>query len=377
MRWRRILHLVKKEIAQIRRDRRMLVIVLGAPVFQLFLFGYAVTTDVKHVSMAVYDADRSQQSRDFVEGFVRSGYFDLDHQVDRPSEITRLLDSGGARVGVSIPPGFAADLARWRPAQVQLLLDGSDSMSAGMVSGYIVDIVRDFSENVSRRRLDQMRFLLPAVPSIENRLRVWYNPDLKSVNFMVPGVVAMILMVITMILTSLAIVREREVGTLEQLIVTPIRPIELMLGKMIPFVAIGLFDVILIVVVARFWFGVPLRGSALLLFSLAGLFVMTSLGLGLFISTVSRTQQQAMMMSFFLMMPSVLLSGFLFPIANMPRVIQWMTYAIPLRYFVAIVRGIFLKGSGLGILWPNVLALFALGLVILTISARRFTKRLE
>lgn len=377
MNFRRILHLVKKEFAQIRRDRRTLVMVLGAPVFQLFMFGYAVTTDVKHVSVVIHDADRTSQSREFVDRFVRSGYFDLNYAVDRPADISRFLDNGSARLAISIPAGFAADVARWQPAEVQLILDGSDSMTAGMIAGYVVDVVRQYAEDIGQERMERMLFIAPAVPGIENRLRVWYNPDLKSVNYMVPGVVAMILMVVTMTLMSMAIVREREVGTLEQIIVSPIRPVELMLGKMIPFILIGFVDIFLVVLLARLWFGVPLRGSGLLLFSLAALFITTSLGLGLFISTVSRTQQQATMISFFLMMPSVLLSGFMFPIRNMPHVIQLLTYLIPLRYFIAIVRGIFLKGSGLHVLWPNVLALCILGLLILTLSARRFTKRLE
>jgi ABC-2 type transport system permease protein len=376
MNWRRILRIVKKEFLQLRRDPRLLVIVVAAPVFQLFIFGYAVTTDVKHIITAVYDEDGSAASRDLTQRLVRSGYFDLKHRPASPPEVDALLDRGEAQMVLHIPRGFARDLARGRVAHLQIILDGSDSMTAGIVAGYVAGVVQAYSQHVVADRLDRVRAQLPRLPSVEERLRVWYNPELKSVNFMVPGVICMILLVVTMLLTSLAIVKEREIGTLEMLVVTPIKARELMVGKIIPFIIIGFLDMLLVLTVGVLWFRVPIAGSVPLLFALAAVFLLTSLGMGLFISTVSRTQQQAMMTSFFIMLPSILLSGFMFPIDNMPRVIQWLTYAIPLRYFLAIIRGIFLKGNGLEVLWPQVLALAAFGVGIMSLSALRFSKRL-
>jgi len=373
---RRILRIVRKEFIQLRRDPRLLRIVIMAPLFQLFIFGYAVTTDVKHVSTAIYDQDRTATSREFTERLVRSGYFDFDYYLSDPADIARLLDAGRAQMVLSIERGFAKDLARNRTAHLQIILDGSDSMTAGIISGYVGGVVQAYSLKAAGERLERLRAAVPRVPRIDGRLRVWYNPDLKSVNYMVPGVVCMLLLVVTMILTSMAIVKEREIGTLEQLIVTPIKARELMLGKTVPFILIGFVDMTLVLAAAVLWFRVPVAGSVLLLFALAAIFLLTSLGGGLFISTVSRTQQQAMMTAFFFMLPSILLSGFMFPIENMPRVIQWLTYAIPLRYFLVIIRGIFLKGNGLAVLWPQVVVLLALGVAIMAMSALRFTKRL-
>jgi len=376
MLWRRIRHIVKKEFIQVRRDPRMLRIIIIAPLFQLIIFGYAATTDIKHISTAVLDQDRSRQSRDLIARFANSGYFDLDYYVARPQDMAPLLDRGEARVGIEIPRDFAQSLAAGRSAPLQVIVDGTDSATAGTVLGYMGGILRRFSEDLLEERAQMVRAKLVRLPRIEERTRVWYNPDLKSVNFMVPGVVCMILLVVTMILTSLAIVKEREIGTLEQLVVTPIRPAELIIGKVIPFVIIAYVDVLLILIVARAWFRVPVAGSTALLLALSGVFLMTSLGTGLFISTVSRTQQQAQMTSFFIMMPSILLSGFMFPIENMPQWVQFITYLIPLRYFVTITREIFLKGSGLAVLWPHVLALLALGVAILGLSASRFVRKL-
>jgi ABC-2 type transport system permease protein len=372
----RILHLIKKEFIQLRRDRRLLFIVFFAPVFQLFLFGYAVTTDVRHIRTAVRDEDRTSTSRQFVESFIRSGYFEFEHYLNNPGEIDHLLDAGRAQMVLRIPRGFARDLSRGRSAKAQIILDGSDSMTAGIIAGYAGGVVRAYSAKVAAERLDRIRAAAPQVPGVEGRLRVWYNPDLRSVNFMVPGVLCLILLVVTMILTSVAIVKEREIGTLEQLVVTPIKAHELMLGKTVPFIIIGFADMVLVLLVSTLWFRVPIAGSVPLLFALTAVFLLTSLGVGLFISTVSRTQQQAMMTSFFFMIPSVLLSGSMFPIENMPRVIQWLTYPIPLRYFLAIIRGIFLKGSGADVLWPQVAAMAALGVGIMALSALRFSKRL-
>jgi len=374
--WRRIRHIIKKEFIQVRRDPRILAILVFAPVFQLIIFGYAATLDLKHISTAILDSDHSRQSRDLIARFASSGYFDLKYDVARPQDLAPLLDHGQVRVAIEIPKRFARDLAEGTSAPIQVIVDGTDSTTAGIALSYTNGIIRRFSEDVLAEREQRVRALLVRLPSVEERTRVWYNPDLKSVNFMVPGVLCMILLVVTMILTSLAIVKEREIGTLEQLIVTPIRPAELMIAKMVPFVIIGYVDVLLILFVARMWFRVPIAGSVALLIALSSVFLTASLGLGLFVSTVSRTQQQAQMTSFFIDMPSILLSGFIFPIENMPHWVQIITYLIPLRYFLTIVREIFLKGAGLAVLWPHVAALFALGATILTLSALRFVKRM-
>ena len=376
MNWQRIRHIIKKEFLQLGRDPRLLRVVIISPIFQLLVFGYAATTDVHHISTAVYDEDRSQASRALVQQFTGSGYFDYDYFISSPKEMDALLDAGKAQMVLHIPPRFSADLAHNHIAQVQLVLDGSDSMTAGIISGYASGAIARYSQQLAVTRLERLRRTLPQVPGIDARLRVWYNPELKSVNFMVPGVLCTLLLVVTMILTSLAIVKEREIGTLEQLIVTPITPGELMLGKTLPFVLLGFVDLALVTAVAVLWFHVPLNGSLALLFALTAIFLLASLGGGLFISTVSRTQQQAMVTGFFFMMPSVILSGFMFPIQNMPRVIQYLTYAIPLRYYLVIIRGIFLKGNGIDVLWPQALALVGLGAGILALSAARFTKRL-
>jgi len=376
MNWQRIRHIIKKEFLQLRRDPRLLRVVIISPIFQLLVFGYAATTDVHHISTAVYDEDRSQASRALVQQFTGSGYFDYDYFISSPKEMDALLDAGKAQMVLHIPPRFSADLAHNHIAQVQLVLDGSDSMTAGIISGYAPGVIARYSQQIAVTRLNRLRRVLPQVPRIDARLRVWYNPELKSVNFMVPGVLCTLLLVVTMILTSLAIVKEREIGTLEQLIVTPITPGELMLGKTLPFVLLGFVDLVLVTTVAVLWFHVPLNGSLALLVALTAIFLLASLGGGLFISTVSRTQQQAMVTGFFFMMPSVILSGFMFPIQNMPRFIQYLTYAIPLRYYLVIIRGIFLKGNGIDVLWPQALALVGLGAGILALSAARFTKRL-
>ncbi len=370
------MHLMRKELLQLRRDPQMLRILFVSPLFQLFVFGYAVSTDIRHVTTALLDQDRTVQSRELAERFTRSGYFDIDERPAGPHEVDELLDDGRVQVALVIPRGFAADLAADRTARVQLLVDGSDSMTAAMVAGYAGGVAGEYSARVAAERLDRMRARVQRVPAVDERTRVWYNPELKSVRYMVPGVLSMILFLITMLMTSMAIVKEREIGTLEQLVVTPITPAELIVGKTLPYVGIGFVEMLLVLALSTLWFRVPIAGSLGLLFALSLVFIFTSLGLGLFISTISQTQQQAMMTTFFIMLPSILLSGFMFPIANMPQVIQWVTHVIPLRYFLVIVRGIFLKGNGIAILWPQVAVLFVFGAVILGLSALRFRKRL-
>lgn len=374
--FRRIWHIIRKEFLQLRRDPQLLRIVFIAPVFQLFIFGYAVTTDVENVRMAVLDEDRTPASREFIEEFARSRYFEIKGSIGRPSKIDGLMDAGLVQMVLRIPGGFAGDHDAGRTAKIQVILDGTDSMTAGIIGGYANGVARGYSSKVAAERIERNRSEVGRLPSVEGRMRVWYNPELKSVNYMVPAVLSTILLIVTMLLTSLAIVKEREIGTLEQIIVTPIRKRELMLGKMLPYIAIGFLDMVLILLVAVFWFRISIQGSVTLLFALTAVFIFTNLGLGLFISTISYNQQQAMMATFFIMLPSILLSGFMFPIENMPRVIQWITYAIPLRYFLVIIRGIFLKGNGLAILWPQVAILVVFGLLIVGLSALRFKKRM-
>jgi ABC-2 type transport system permease protein len=375
--WGRVLHIIRKEFIQLRRDPQLLRIVIISPVFQLFIFGYAVTTDVRQVRTAVIDQDGTAESRRFTESFFRSGYFMQVAALDRPGEADHLLDSGRAQVVLWVPRGFSRDVARMRTAQVQVILDGSDSMTSGIIAGYAGGVLRDYAARVGEERLERIRHRVVRIPAVRERTRVWYNPELKSVNYMVPGVLSMILFLVTMLLTSLSIVKEREIGTMEQLVVTPIRGRELVVGKTLPYVIIGYLDMLLVLLVAVLWFRVPVQGSIPLLFALAGVFIVASLGLGLFISTVSHTQQQAMMVTFFFMLPSILLSGFIFPIENMPEGIRWLTYVIPLRYFLVVVRGIFLKGNGLEILWPQVAVLMAMGVLILGASSLRLRKRLS
>lgn len=363
-------HLIRKEFLQLKRDRRMLAIVFVAPVLQLLLLGYAANLDVRDIPTVICDLDRSPQSRRLVSDFVHSGYFEPVAYLDRHTSIDGWIDRGKAEVALVIPADFGCRLLSGEPADLQVVTDGSNSSSATIGLGYAAVIVNRYDTREALEAPERIR--------IHPRIRVWYNPELKSRYFMVPGILALLLLVMSMLLTSLAIVKEKEMGTLEQLIVTPITPSQLILGKLTPFVIISFLDVALVLLVARFFFGLPLRGSVLLLLALSGLFLLSTLGLGLLISTLSRNQKQAMMSSvFFVMLPMLFLSGFVFPVENMPRVIRYLSYLLPLRYYLVIVRGLFLKGVGLAELWDEALILLAFGLVLLGTSALRFRKRLE
>jgi ABC-2 type transport system permease protein len=369
-----ILEIARKEFYQIRQDKRMMITSFLTPVMQVFLLGYAATTDIKFSQMVVCDLDRTQVSRDFITSFTNSNYFVDKYMVDDPREIDNYIEHSRASVAVVIPADFGDHINRHQTVSVQMIFDGTDANTANILLGYANQIVGQFSQSVlieslPRKELPKGR-VLPEP-------RLWFNPDLKSSNYMVPGVVAFVLMIITMTLTSLGIVREKEVGTLEQILVSPIKPYQLILGKLIPFVIVGFIDVMGVLAIAHYWFEVPLRGSLMTLFFLSGLFILTTLGLGLFISTIARTQQQAMLIAqFFFFMPFIYLSGFTFPIANMPKLIQYITYLIPLRYFLEIVRGVFLKGVGLAELWPQGCALLGIGIMVLTLSVVRFRRRL-
>ncbi len=364
--------LIRKEFIQLRRDRRMLPLIFLAPVLQLIIFGYAATVDVNQISTVTCDLDRSAQSRRYLDSFFTGGYFRLVGTVSTAARADRLMTDGTADLVIVVPSGFGRDLAAGRPTAVQVLINGTDTNIASVGMNYVTQINGRYNANIVTQRLASVPggVGMPAV-----RDRVWYNPELKSRNYMVPAILAMILMVMTMMLTAMAIVREKEIGTIDQLVVTPVRAWQIILGKMIPFILIGFVDIVLVLAVCVFWFGVPLAGSLSLLFLMSFLFLLNTLGLGLFVSTISSTQQQAMLtVMFFIMMPFIYLSGFAFPIENMPQSIQYVTYAIPLRYFLVILRGLFLKGVGLGVLWPQALALLGIGLAVLVGSALRFRK---
>lgn len=360
----------------------MLMLVFAAPIIQLLLFGYAITTDIKNISTAVWDLDKTYQSRDFISDFENSGNFNLNYYVNSEDEIIKLLDSGDAQVTIKINPGFGKDIENGSQARVQVIIDGSDSNSAVIILNYINQISAEYSKSILIERIERLellsgRSISKNIDFFSNEARIWYNPELKSKISNVPAVVAFILLITTIMLTSMSIVKEKEAGTIEQLIVTPIKPIELVIGKTLPFAIIGFTDVLLVIAISYSWFKIPLEGNPFILFFGMILYLFTTLGVGLFISTVSKTQQQAMMTTFFFMMPAILLSGFMFPIENMPRIIQYITYLNPLRYFLVIITGIFLKGNGLDILWPQMLALGIIGIVVLLISIFRFRKRLE
>ena len=370
-----IREIVKKEFYQVRQDKRMLGVSVVAPILQVILLGYAATTDITNTNLVVCDLDRTAESRAFVKEFTNSGYFVPKYSVDVISEVDSYIDDAKATIALVVPRGFGRNLLSRETAQVQVILDGADANSANILLGYSTQIIGSYAQGILAEYTMAGKGRTGVVVP---EPRIWFNPDLRSSNFMVPGVVALVLMIITMTLTALGIVKEKEIGTLEQLMVTPIKPHELIIGKLVPFIIIGFLDVMIVLAVARYWFLVPLRGSLLLLFGLSGLFILTTLGLGLFISTIAKSQQQAMLIAqFFFFMPFMFLSGFSFPIANMPVIIQYITYLIPLRYFLDIVRGIFLKGTTLNELWPQATALFVFGIAILSLSVMRFHKKLE
>jgi ABC-2 type transport system permease protein len=373
----RLFAIMRKELIQIRRDRRTLAIMFLIPVFQLIMFGYAVTTDVKHLPMAVLDRDKSAASRELIDTYQASTYFDIAYTVGSESELAYLMDSGAARAGLIVPAGYGADLARRGAAQVSFAIDGSDPTVANTALAAAQTIGQAKSAEIVQAMLSRSGLNVSEMPGLDVRTRVWYNPDLASANYMIPALIGLILQLLTAMLTALAIVRERELGTIEQLIVTPLRPWELVVGKIVPYVLIAFFDTMEVLIIGTLWFKVPINGSVVLLLSLACLFVMSSLGIGLFISTVARTQQEAMLLAFFTMLPSIFLSGFMFPLVAMPAALRALSYGIPLTYFLVIVRGIVLKGVGLEMLVPQVIALVIFGVAIMSLSTLRFRKRLE
>jgi len=373
----RIRHMLVKEFLQLFRDPKLRRMVLLMPLVQVMVFGYAVTTDVHRVPTAVVDFDGSASSRELLSRFSASGYFRFVSRTRDPDEASRLLDEGKAGAILRIDEGFAQDLRAGRTAVLQVIVDGTDSNTAGIVLDYSGRIAGEYSGQVLLTRRSRLLGAVPPRKGIELVPRAWFNENLESRNFYVPGVIALIVMLITLTLSSMAVVREKEVGTIEQILVSPITPAEFILGKTLPFAFVGYADVLMIAGIGVFWFDVPIRGSLPLLLLATTFYLMTTLGIGLFISTVSGTQQQAMMTVFFFYFPAVLLSGFMFPIANMPVLVQYLTYANPLRYFLVVLRGIFLKGAGPETLWPQMAALLVMGLVTLYFTTRRFRKTLS
>jgi len=369
----RTLIIARKELLHILRNRRTLVVMFLIPVVQLFLMGYAATTDIEHLSTAVMDADHTAQSRELIEAYRASNYFDVVAYVADEEALGQLLDQGTVRAGLIVPAGYGADVTAGRMASVSFVIDGSDPTVANGVYAASQQIGQAQNLRLVERRLgispEQMAVL-------QVRPRVWYNPEMRSANFMVPGLIAMILFLLTAMLTALSIVRERETGTIEQLMVTPIRPIELVVGKVLPYIAVAFFDVLEVLVIGVFWFDVPVHGSVPLLLALSALFLMTSLGIGIFVSSVAGTQQEAMLLVWFMMLPSIFLAGFFFPLEAMPAFLQVLSYLVPLRYMLIIMRGIVLKGVGLEVLAGQVVALAVFGVAIMVFAAARFRKRL-
>jgi ABC-2 type transport system permease protein len=374
----RLKQMLIKEFIQVFRDKRTRFILIGPPIIQMLVFGYAATFDIHHVPTVVLDFDQSQQSRDLVSRFTSSPYFDVQRQLTRSSQIRELIDSGQATVGIEIDAGFAQKLLKGETAPVQVIVDATNSNTALIASSYISQIALGFAESYQKDRIGRIApQLVEQMPSVELEQRPWYNPGLSSRWFFVPGVIGSLTLVLVITLTAFAVVREREIGTLEQIMVTPIRPVEFILGKTLPFFLIGLFDVSLIAVVGTLWFQVPFRGHISVLFTGAVLFILCMLGVGLLISTVSSTQQQAMVTAFFFIMPAITFSGFGFPIATMPQWLQYFTYLSPLRYFLVVLRGVYLKGVGMDILWPQMAAMAGLGFSLLTLAILRFHKALD
>ena len=373
----RIFQVVWKEIVQIRRDRRMFGIVLLMPVLELFIFGYVVATEVDDVALAVCDYSRTAESRAYVDQLTESGYFRISAPCARIDDTDRLLDRGEAKLVLAIPPDFADQIRRKKPVQVMAAVDGSNSNTATIALGYLEQIT--LSQVVDVQLVDKSAGTTATArhPVVAVEPRAWFNPELRSVNFMVPAITCVLLMESLVILTAMAIVREKEHGTMEQLIVTPIRPFELIVGKAIPFIFLGYANVAIVILVGTFWFQVAIAGSLLLLLALTGLFIITCLGMGLVVSAISNTQQQASMTGQFVLLPSMFFSGFMFPIASMPPIVQKLTYLIPLRYYISISRGIFLKGAGWAELKDEAAVLFVYGITILSMATMFFRKQIR
>ena len=375
---RTILDFMTKEFLQFLRDPKMFAVVLVAPVIQLVFLGYAANRDLNDVNTCILDMDRSESSREFTAGFEQSGYFSIIEYSDNYADIESRIDKGDALIAIVVPADFGKDLENGNTASVQVIFDGSDGNKASVAAGYVMSVASAYGGKVFFDRLERSGFKAPPAGSIQSAVRVWYNPNLTTRDFMLPSIVGLVLIIITVNMTSLAIVKEREIGTLEQLLVTPVKPYQLILGKLLPFTIVGLVAVTLVLAVMIFWFGIEVKGGIPFLFFCSLIFMLSTLGLGLFVSTISKTQQQAMVTSAFLViMPMIFLSGFAFPIESMPKIIQYVTYIIPLKYFTVIIRGIVLKGLTIADLWQELGILFLIGVIILVFSSLRFKKSME
>jgi ABC-2 type transport system permease protein len=367
---------VRKEFQQMRRDPVLIRMTIIAPLMQLLLLGYAATNDVRNIPVAIYDGDRSADSRLLAELITHNHYFRVVPAADDPRGLEQLLLAGKAQIGISLPQDFHRARVRGETPVVGLLVDGTDSNTVGVATAYLLGILRQQGVRWQLHAAQAAGLGGAALPQVLPEPRVWYNPELKSANFMVPGVLGMILLTLTVNTAALAIVREREGGTLEQLLVTPLRPRELIIGKLVPLVLLSYIEMLLVLALARGWFRVPLHGSVSLLLVVSFVFLVSALGLGLLISAAARSQQEAQVISFLLVTTSVLLAGFMFPTQNMPLAVQYLTYAIPFRYYLEIVRGVFLRGVGIEVLWPQIAALTGISLVLLGLGIASFRKRL-
>jgi len=384
----RIIAIIIKELLQLKRDKKMYPLLFTAPLVQLVVLGYAATFDIKNIPTGILDQDNTFMSRQYTDAFSYNGYFSVLYRARTRDELCRLLDAGDIKIGLDIPRDFQKDLKKNLPAQVHVLVDGADSNSATIGLTYVNIISQKFSSKLILQNIDTAAFregdflgtwrrAIGKSLLVDDAMRIWYNPELVSKYFFVPGVICMILLIVTTNLTSLSLVKEKEIGTMEQLMVTPVKASEILLGKLFPFIIIGFLDVIFIVLAALFIFDVHVKGSLVLLFLFSGFFLFSTLGLGIFISTVSRSQEQAMIIAFFFILNMNMLCGVIFPIENMPAVIQWFTYLLPLRYFAIIVRGLFLKGVGLDVLWDQGLYLLLCGIIIFALSLSRMKKKIS
>jgi ABC-2 type transport system permease protein len=373
----RLLSLIRKEFIQILRDPRTLALVLVIPIMQLFLLGYAATNDIREVPLVVFDQDRGPAARELLDAYRASDYFRVAFDVQTEQELSDLIDGGAARVGLIIPPDYTKQIRGNGVGQVVFILDGSDPTVASTALSAAQLVGQSLSTRVTAERLSRHGQAAVLTAPVDVRTQVWYNPDLRSTYYMIPGVIGMILFALTSILTATAIVRERERGTIEQLIVTPIRPWELVVGKMLPYVILAFLNTLEVLALGHWWFGVPIRGDLGVILLLSGLFLLSSLGIGLLASTFANTQQEAMLLVWMTLLPTIFLSGFFFPLQSMPKVLQWVSYLLPLRYYLNIIRSLMLKENGLIGLQDEIIALVIFGLALMTIASLRFKKRLD
>jgi len=372
----RLFAIIRKEFIQIFRDKRTLVLILVIPIMQLFLLGYSATSDVRDIPLAIFDQSRSAESRTLVDAFRAADYFKITYDLHSDAELTEVIDKGLAKAALVIPPDYAISLDKG-DAKVSFVLDGSDPTIASTALSAAQLIGQNFSTRLLSQKFNRLGAGIEIQPPMEIRTTVWYNPDMISAYFMIPGVIGMILFAITAILTATAIVRERERGTIEQLIVTPIRSWELVVGKILPYTVLGLFDAIEVLYIGHYWFGVPIRSSIFLILLVSGLFLLSGLGIGLFASTIANTQQEAMLSVWMLLLPSIFLSGFFFPIEAMPWILRVISYGIPLRYYLSSIRVLLLKGVGIEMIMGDFIAILLFGVFIMGAASLRFHKRLD